>query len=329
MNSLLIIRFVLIIIVFGIIMFFIKLNRSFKIDRRVSRYSIDSIIDDNNSIIDILGRKYDHLIRRARKKVGKVELLNRQSFKYDKYLYVGDAKQLIDFIIIKLLVGICFVLLVVISLSIQGRVISFFGMIIGFIFGYYIYDIYLYFSNKNKMRKIKNDMLRAVIVMNNAFKAGKSILQAVEIVSNDLPKPISVEFRRIYQDLTLGISAEVAFSRFAYRVNVEEAKYLSSSLTILNRTGGNIVNVFNSIEKTLFDKKKLEEDLKNSTQASNLIVKVLMGVPVLFVIVIYFLSPTYFLPLFESSLGYFMLFIIFIMFMIYIYLLNKIMKVKV
>ena len=151
MNSLLIIRFVLIIIVFGIIMFFIKLNRSFKIDRRVSRYSIDSIIDDNNSIIDILGRKYDHLIRRARKKVGKVELLNRQSFKYDKYLYVGDAKQLIDFIIIKLLVGICFVLLVVISLSIQGRVISFFGMIIGFIFGYYIYDIYLYCNICNNL----------------------------------------------------------------------------------------------------------------------------------------------------------------------------------
>ena len=38
--------------------------------------------------------------------------------------------------------------------------------------------------------------------------------------------------------------------------------YLSSSLTILNRTGGNIVAVFDSIEKTLFDKKKLKEELK-------------------------------------------------------------------
>ena len=51
-------------------------------------------------------------------------------------------------------------------------------------------------------------MLRAVIIMNNAFKAGKSVLQAVEIASNDLPKPISIEFKRIYQDLVFGLSSD-------------------------------------------------------------------------------------------------------------------------
>ena len=172
-------------------------------------------------------------------------------------------------------------------------------------------------------------MLRAIIVMNNAFKAGKSIMQAVEIVSKDLPKPISTEFKRIYQDLSFGLSSEVAFNRFSKRVDLDEVKYLSSSLVILNRTGGNIVNVFDSIEKTLLDKKRLEEDLKNSTQASNLIVKVLMAIPVVFVLIIYILSPTYFDPLFESALGYFIVFIAWLMFVIYIYLLNKIMKVKV
>ena len=329
MDALFFIRLLLIILVIIVIDFIIKLNRTFKIDRRVSRYSIDAIIDDNNSVIELIGKKYNHLLKRVRGKFKNVSFLNNQSLKYNKYITAGETKQLIDFIIIKLFVGILFVLLVVISLSIQGRILSFIGMVISFVIGYYIYDIYLYVSNKRKNNKIKNDMLRAVIVMNNAFKAGKSVLQAVEIVSKDLPKPISSEFKRIYQDLTFGISSEVAFGRFAKRVNLDEVRYLSSSLTILNKTGGNIVAVFNSIEKTLLDKKKLEEDLKNSTQASNLIVKVLMIIPVIFVLVIYILSPTYFDPLFESSLGYFMLFVIWFMFVIYIYLLNKIMKVKV
>ena len=329
MDALFFIRLLLIILVIIVIDFIIKLNRTFKIDRRVSRYSIDAIIDDNNSVIELMGKKYNHLLKRVRGKFKNVSFLNNQSLKYNKYITAGETKQLIDFIIIKLFVGILFVLLVVISLSIQGRILSFIGMVISFVIGYYIYDIYLYVSNKRKNNKIKNDMLRAVIVMNNAFKAGKSVLQAVEIVSKDLPKPISSEFKRIYQDLSFGISSEVAFGRFAKRVNLDEVRYLSSSLTILYKTGGNIVAVFNSIEKTLLDKKKLEEDLKNSTQASNLIVKVLMIIPVIFVLVIYILSPTYFDPLFESSLGYFMLFVIWFMFVIYIYLLNKIMKVKV
>lgn len=329
MNALLFIRLILVIAVVIVIDFILKLNKAMKIDRRVSRYSTNSIIDDDNSISDIIYRKYNRIIRKFRKKAKKSNLLNKEALKYDKYVSVGETKQLIDFIIIKLFMGICFVVLVIVSLAINGKVISFFGMIIGFIVGYYIYDIYLYFSIKRRKNKIKNDMLRAVIIMNNAFKAGKSVLQAVEIASNDLPKPISIEFKRIYQDLVFGLSSEVAFTRFAKRVNLEEARYLSSSLTILNKTGGNIVAVFNSIERTLFDKKKLEEDLKNSTGASNLIVKVLMAVPFIFVLIIYILSPTYFNPLFESTLGYFLIFLIVIMFSIYIYLLNKIMKVRV
>ena len=99
------------------------------------------------------------------------------------------------------------------------------------------------------------------------------------------------------------------FSRFAKRVNIEEAEYLSSSLTILNRTGGNIVAVFDSIEKTLFDKKKLKEDLKNSTAVSKLVVRILLFVPIVFVGIIYLLNPTYFNPFFESTLGYILLFI--------------------
>ena len=129
--------------------------------------------------------------------------------------------------------------------------------------------------------------------------------------------------------MSYGLSVDVAFMRFAKRVKLEEANYIASSLTILNKTGGNIINVFSSIEKTLFDKKKLEEDLKNSTAASNLVVKVLMVIPVLFVLIIYVVSPNYFEPLFASALGCMILFIVLFMFVIYIYLLNKIMKVRV
>lgn len=103
---------------------------------------------------------------------------------------------------------------------------------------------------------------------------------------------------------------------------------MASTLTILNKTGGNIVAVFNSIEKTLFDKKKLEEELKNLTGASNLVVKILFFVPFIFTGIIYVLNPSYFDPLFNNPLGYFVIFIIIIMLSIYIWFLRKIMKVR-
>lgn len=329
LSTLIIIRFILVVIVIIIVDLLIKLNKAINVERRISRYSINSIMDYDNNLGDTLRNKYNRFVKRFRKIFKKNGVFDRQASKYNKYIMAGDVVNVMDFIIIKLIMGICFVGLVIVSLAIQGSVISFLGMIISFIFGYYIYDIYLYITNKRRKRKIKNDMLRAVILLNNAFKAGKSTMQAVEIASCELPEPISIEFKKIYQDLSYGISSDVAFSRFARRVNLEEARYISSSLIILNKTGGNIVAVFSAIERTLFEKKKLEEDLKNSTQASNLVVKVLMGVPVVFILIIYVLSPDYFEPLFSSPLGYMIIFIVFLMFLVYMYLLKKIMKVKV
>ena len=165
--------------------------------------------------------------------------------------------------------------------------------------------------------------------MNNAFKAGKSTLQAVEIASLELPEPICDEFKKMYLDMKYGLSVDTAFERFAKRVNLEEAVYLSSSLTILNKTGGNIVEVFSSIERTLFDKKKLREELKNITASANMIVKILFVVPFVFIGIIYVLNPSYFDPLFSSPLGYMIIFIIIIMLIIYLLILKKIMKVEV
>lgn len=319
------VRIFLILLVITFIILLLKLHKAIIRERRIARYSLKMDQEIELSYFDKLERKYQLLVSKLKDN----KILRKHSNKYNKYLSVGDETKAIQFIINKLVIAICFVVLVIISNAIQGKLISFLGFLLSFILGYYIYDFYLMISKKRKYAKIKNDMLRAVIIMNNAFKAGKSTLQAVEIASRDLPDPIAKEFQKIYQDMSYGISVDVAFNRFAKRVRLEEATYIASSLTILNKTGGNIIMVFSSIERTLFDKKKLESDLKNSTAASNLVVKVLMIIPILFVMLIYIISPSYFTPLFSSSLGYMILCIMWIMFIVYIYLLNKIMKVKV
>ena len=325
MNSVLLIRIILIIGAITLISLLFKLYKAIHSEKRIARYSLNMNNTEELSYFDKLESKYHKLVSRLQKN----KVLMKHSSKYKKYIPVGEKINAIQFIINKLVIASCFVILVIISYAIQGKLISFIGFIFSFIIGYYLYDIYLNITKKRKQAKIKNDMLRAVIIMNNAFKAGKSTLQAVNIASRDLPKPISLEFQKIYQDMSYGLSVDVAFTRFAKRVKLEEANYIASSLTILNKTGGNIIMVFSSIERTLFDKKKLESDLKNSSAASNLVVKFLMVIPILFVILIYVISPDYFEPLFASTLGYFILFIIWLMFVIYIYLLNKIMKVKV
>lgn len=327
-NSLIIIviQIVLIFSLVSIITFFIRLNETIKLEKRISKYSIKGSRGKyDKSYYDIVLDSYKSFVKKQRKKMGK--LFPGLVRKYDKYVTDGEVRA-VDYITHKLVLSILFVILTVIALVIQGRLITMIELFISFILGFYILDIILLIFNKFKKKKIENDMLRAIIMMNNAFKSGKSTIQAVEIASKKLSKPISLEFKRMHQEMKYGLSVDVVFDRFAKRIKLEEAEYLSSSLTILNRTGGNIVAVFNSIEKTLFDKRKLKEELKNSTTVSNLLVKILLFAPLLFVLIIYLLNPNYFDPFFESATGYILLVIVFTLFIIYAYLLQKIVKVE-
>ena len=202
-----------------------------------------------------------------------------------------------------------------------------FKHIINYFIGYYLLDFLLFFNYKRKTRNIENDLLRAIIIMNNCFKAGKSTLQALKVASDELPYPLGDEFKKMYLDMKYGLSIDTVFERFARRVNIDEAIYLSSSLTILNKTGGNIVEVFSSIERTLFDKKKLKEEMKNISAAPKVVVIILSIIPIIFVFIVYLLNPMYFNPLFNSVLGYIIISIIIIMFIIYLILLLKTLKV--
>ena len=67
-------------------------------------------------------------------------------------------------------------------------------------------------------------------------------------------KMVLEEFDIIAKDLNYGLDLTTVFSRFYDRVKVDEIKYITSSLSLLNKTGGNIVSVFNMIEKHFYDK---------------------------------------------------------------------------
>jgi len=327
-KSLLIIliQVVLIFSFISIITIFLRFNNAVKLEKRIAKYSVKynkNIFD--LSFFDKFFQKYLFFVKKQRKKVKK--LFPSLVKKYDKYAIVGDFKA-VDYVIHKIVISMLFGLLALITIGLQGKLVSIFQLLFSMLFGFYVIDISLYIEKKINKKKIENDMLRAIIIMNNAFKSGKSTIQAVEIASKKLPKPLGNEFKKIYEEMKYGLSIDMVFDRFAKRVDIEEAKYLSSSLTILNKTGGNIVAVFNSIEKTLFDKKKLKEELKNSTTVSNLVVKILLFVPIIFILIIYFLNPNYFEPFFASPLGYLLLGIIIVMFIIYAYLLEKIAKVE-
>lgn len=329
MNMIFIVQGILLVILLIIIIFLIRNVSSDKKAARIKYYSLEPTKKDELSLGDKIASGYVSFVSKFRKIIKKSNYFTKRSKKYERYIKYKDRDrvQSVDFITNKIIISIVFIILTFISRIFTANYFSLFEYIINYFIGYYLLDILLFLNYKRKTRNIENDLLRAIIIMNNCFKAGKSTLQALKTASDELSYPLGDEFKKMYLDMKYGLSVDTVFERFARRVKLSEAIYVSSSLTILNKTGGNIVEVFSSIERTLFDKKKLKEEMKNISSAPKIVVIILSIVPVLFIGVVYLLNPTYFSPLFSSTLGYIIIAIIVIMFIIYLITLLRTLKV--
>lgn len=324
-----IIQIIIMIVLFCIIILLLRQRKAIEYERRIARYSISPLEYKDKSFADIVYDKYYKEVTKLSKILNRSKFITKKSLKYEKYLGYLPNFEVIDFISNKIIISIIYIIITIFSITLQTRVVTILELIINLTIGYYLLDIYLYYRQKYMKKVIEKQVLKAVIVMNNAFKAGKSTMQAIYIASQELAPPLNYEFKRMYNEMQYGLSIDVVFDRLSKRVDNEAIQYLASSLIILNKTGGNIIKVFSSIERTLFDNQKLNEELKNLTASSNIIVKILLCIPFIFTFLIFILSPTYFNSLFESPLGHIVILLIILIFISYIWFLQKIMKVKV
>ena len=306
----------------------IRTYNSYKLNKRFNDYTVD--YDENTySLIDVLKNIYKTLEEKLSKKLIKTNIFDDYSKRYIKY---SESKRLLtnmNYISRKILIGLFCLFLLLCSSCFKDNNLTIINVLITFLIGFFLYDIYLYIIGKQEHNKIDNDIIEAIVIMNNAFKSGKSIIQAINLVSVEMNGKISDEFKRISEDIKFGLDIEEAFKRFSNRVNSIEATYLTSSIVVLSKTGGNIVSVFDSIEKNALARKRLRDELKSNSSQARFVYHVLVAIPPLLVVSLLLLNSAYFITLFTTTIGFLAFVLIILLYILYIIIIRKIVYIEV
>lgn len=330
-GYILISRIITILIILIIIMLLIREIKSLKYQKRIETFALVSIHDHEKSFFDSFLDKIWYFVHKLNKIFEKSSVLKKYGSTYEKHITFEEKEEKsgMDYISMKFLLAFLLMLFTLLTIIFQFTKVNPINFFFAFLIGFFAPDIVLSLKFKQKRKRIEDDLLKAIIIMNNSFKSGRNIMQAVEIVKNELDGPISDEFKKIYMDMTYGLEIDVVFNRFYERVKLEDAKYITSSLSLLNRTGGNIIRVFGSIEKSVFDKKKLQNEMKCLTAASVFVFRVLTVLPMIFTLLILLMNPTYFSPFFKTPYGFLIFLLIITLYVLYVITIKKVLKVKV
>ncbi len=329
-STLIIIQSFLIICLLIILLIALRFKKTLKLEKRIEEYTLSPKIAKSSSFSEMFFDKYKKINQKLSSIIEKSVFIQKYAKRFDKYTAVTDNhKSGMEIVSFKILSSFGLLIVAFIANIIQVKIMPLYEIGLPLLVGFFIPDI-LYFTKYKVYRKtIENDLLSAIIIMNNAFKAGRNITQAIDIVGRELDGVIAEEFKKMNLELSYGLEIDVIFKRFYERVKIEEVSYLTASLTVLNKTGGNIVEVFSSIEKTMFNKKKLRLELNSLTGSSKIIVYVLLAIPFFFVLVINLISPGYFSPFINTHIGIFLLICMIIYYIVFALVVRKIMKVVI
>ena len=329
-TTIYIIQYTCIIILLLLIIHILRLFKVIKLEERLDPYIIKPLKNDSITTSEKIRRIYKEFLEMFTSKLKKSVVASKYAKKLDKYTPVSGVHQTgFDILSGKIIIACTFTVFAVIIKAFQFKLLGSMETLGVFVLGFFVLDIYLFAKYKMFRWSLESDFTAAITIMNNSFKSGRSITQAIEIVGEEVGGVIGAEFKRMNLELLYGLDIEMVFKRFAKRINLEEANYLTASLTILNKTGGDIIKVFSSIERSLFDKRKLRLELKSLTSGSRIIVYILLGIPFFFVLIISLISPGYFLPFITTDIGLILLLFMIIYYIIFVVVVRKIMKVVV
>ena len=161
--------------------------------------------------------------------------------------------------------------------------------------------------HKRYVNNFETQLLDGITMLGSSLRSGLSLLQAMEMVANEMPKPISQEFRLLISEYNYGITLDEGMERMAKRVPSEDLGIVMEAILILRSTGANLVETFEIIVHTIRERKKIEDKVKTMTSMGVSQAVILMSMPFVLMFVLHKLNPTYLTPLFSTTVGWIML----------------------
>jgi tight adherence protein B len=167
------------------------------------------------------------------------------------------------------------------------------SLIIGGLVGFFLPRLYVKRQQAIRLNKFNDQLGDMLNLMVNGLRAGYSTMQAMEAVSKELPTPISDEFRRVVQEMQIGITMEKALDNLLRRIPSEDLDFVVTAINVQREVGGNLSEILDTISFTIRERVRIKGEIRVMTAQVRTSGLVLALIPMFLAIALWFISPDY------------------------------------
>jgi tight adherence protein B len=153
--------------------------------------------------------------------------------------------------------------------------------------------MFISYKGKARRKKLNYQLPDVFDLLCQALRAGHSLAAGIQLVGQQLPDPVGIEFRRCFHEQNLGIKLEEALRNMADRVKVLDVSFFVTAVTVQRQTGGDLAEILDKISKVIRDRIKILGQVRALTAEGRMSGWVLSALPVFVFFVAKALNPEY------------------------------------
>ncbi|MDR2395528.1 MAG: type II secretion system F family protein [Endomicrobium sp.] len=187
-----------------------------------------------------------------------------------------------------------------------------FSVILCILYSYF--DWHLTYLKKQKISNLIDlQIVEALTIIKNSLQSGRTVINAIVDVKNELKEPIKSEFEQISDSITLGLSFDEAIGQVSSKTSSKEFKFVLNTIKISKDTGASLKDIFEQIIELISKRIATKSKVNALTSQGKLSGNIVTLVPFIIIFMMYLIEPDMICPLFVTLAGNILLLIVVIM----------------
>jgi tight adherence protein B len=172
---------------------------------------------------------------------------------------------------------------------------------VGFLVGTFIPRSYVKRQQSKRLTRFNDQLADMLNLMVNGLRAGYSTMQAMEAISRELPPPISDEFRRVVQEMQLGLESEKALENLLRRIPSDDLDLVVAAMNVQKEVGGNLAEILDIISHTIRERVRIKGEIRVLTSQVMYSGRFLAMMPLIIMATLWLVNRPYMMEFFNPE----------------------------
>lgn len=153
--------------------------------------------------------------------------------------------------------------------------------------------LWLMYSRSRRLAAFEEQFPEALDFLSRSMRAGHAFSVSLEMLADESIPPLSLEFRRIFNEQNLGSSLDSALKNMAARVPLVDVRFFVSAVLLQKETGGNLSEILLKLAYVIRERFRLKGQVRAASAHGRVTGVVLTALPLVLTLALLAIAPGY------------------------------------